>query len=96
MAEASKVVKNAAPPNAGKGRVKGVPNKTTGAVKEMILEALSKAGGADYLYAQATKNPGPFLTLVGKVLPMQVTGDGGGPVLHRIERAIVDPDDTDR
>lgn len=68
------------PPNAGKGRKKGVPNKVTGALKDMILQALTGAGGVAYLQQQADENPGAFLTLVGKVLPLQVSGDGGGPV----------------
>lgn len=66
--------------NAGKGRPKGAPNKVTTELKEMILGALSEAGGLHYLTEQAKTNPGPFLTLVGKVLPYQVTGEGGGPV----------------
>lgn len=66
--------------NAGKGRVKGVPNKTTGKVKEMILAALDKKGGVDYLVEQADQNPVAFMALVGKVLPMQVTGEDGGPI----------------
>jgi hypothetical protein len=56
------------------GREKGVPNKLTRDVKEMILQALDKAGGVDYLVTQASANPAAFLTLVGKVLPMQVAG----------------------
>lgn len=64
----------------GAGRKPGVPNKITAELKDMILGALSDAGGQDYLKQQAKKNPGPFLTLVGKVLPYQVTGEGGGPV----------------
>lgn len=47
----------------------------------MILVALTQAGGAEYLHSQAAKNPGAFMTLVGKVLPLQVTGDGGGPLV---------------
>jgi hypothetical protein len=31
-----------------------------------------------YLTAQAIENPGPFMALLGKVLPMQVTGGGEG------------------
>lgn len=67
--------------NAGKGRRKGVPNKFTGALKDMILEALSAAGGVKYLEAQAKENPGPFLALVGKTLPMTVGGDGKGKLV---------------
>ena len=61
--------------NAGKGRKKGVPNKNTAALKDMILGALDKAGGVDYLQEQAETNPTAFLTLVGKVLPLQVHGE---------------------
>ncbi len=70
------------PPNAGKGRVKGVPNKTTAALKDMILQALDQKGGMDYLAKQADENPTAFLTLLGKVLPLQVTGDRDAPVVH--------------
>ena len=64
----------------GAGRPKGVPNKINGDLKAMILGALDGAGGQDYLQRQAELNPGSFLTLIGKVLPMQITGEGGGPV----------------
>jgi len=46
----------------------------------MILAALDHAGGVDYLIAQSGSNPTAFLTLVGKVLPMTVTGDPNAPV----------------
>ncbi len=62
------------------GRAKGTPNKTTALLKDMILKALDEAGGVKYLIAQAEANPTAFLTLVGKVLPLQVTGDGNGPL----------------
>lgn len=79
-------VQASAPPNAGKGRKKGVPNKVTREVKAMILEALDGAGGVEYLTERA-KDPrtaSAFLTLVGKVLPLQVTGGDGGPVTHSL------------
>lgn len=48
----------------------------------MIMQALDKAGGVSYLTRQAKENPKAFMTLVGKVLPMQVTGeDGAGLVV---------------
>lgn len=60
----------------GPGRPKGIPNKTTAALKDMILKALDDSGGVDYLTQQARDNPTAFLTLVGKVLPMTVAGAG--------------------
>lgn len=76
------------------GRQKGTPNKLTKALKDMILGALDDAGGQSYLAKQSTENPTAFLTLVGKVLPLQVTGDEDNPLnvktTHRIE--LVAPD----
>lgn len=91
----SKVVKSAKPPNAGKGRVKGVPNKMTKALKEMILQALNEAhedGGIEYLKEQAGKNPAAFLTLVGKVLPLTLAGDSDNPVQQRVLLEFVKTD----
>ena len=39
--------------NRGVGRTKGVPNKVTKELKEMILGALDDAGGQAYLARQA-------------------------------------------
>jgi hypothetical protein len=54
------------------------------ALKDMILQALDDAGGERYLSEQAIKNPAAFLTLVGKVLPLQMTGEDDGPVVVKI------------
>lgn len=71
------------PPNAGKGRPKGVPNKANKALKDMILGALEGAGGEQYLQRQADENPTAFLSLIGKVLPTELkNADPGGFVLH--------------
>jgi len=74
------------------GRKKGVPNQNTTALKEMILAALTGVGGIEYLMTQAGDNPAAFMTLVGKVLPLQVTGQDGGPLV--VERVTYDPNKT--
>lgn len=78
--------------NAGKGRPKGVPNKTTAALKDMILQALDEAspgGGIEYLKLQAADNPVAFLSLVGKVLPMTVAGTGAnGAITVTVETGV--------
>jgi hypothetical protein len=62
--------------NIGKGRKKGVPNKSTTQVKELVLSALEAVGGIEYLKQQAHDNPTSFLTLVGKVIPTQLQHEG--------------------
>jgi hypothetical protein len=76
--------------NAGKGRPKGSVNKATKALKEMILGALDRAGGEDYLLRQADENPTAFMTLIGKVLPQDVNANVAATV-QTIARKIVDP-----
>lgn len=77
------------------GRQKGVPNKMTTQLREMILGALNDVGGQKYLAKQAKDNPGPFMTLLGKVLPTQLTGAGGGP-LQTIDLTNLSDEDIDR
>jgi len=72
------------PPRAGMGRPAGSKNKLPAQLKEMILTALDKAGGAKYLEAQAKDNPGPFLALLGKVLPTTLAGDPSSPIVIQL------------
>lgn len=62
------------------GRQKGTTNRLTADVKAMVLEALDQAGGVGYLLIQAQSNPSAFMTLVGKVLPLTLTGDKDNPL----------------
>jgi hypothetical protein len=68
----------------GRGRPKGSPNKVSAAIKEMVVQALNEAGGVDYLIEQAKGNPTAFLTLVGKVLPLQVDADVNAKVVGTV------------
>jgi hypothetical protein len=87
----------------GPGRPKGLPNKTTQLLKDAILLAAQRAGGGDedgianYLTTQAMTNPGPFLSLLGKVLPMTVAGDKESPLslVTRIELVAPRVNSTD-
>lgn len=91
----SKQVKSAAkPPAAGKGRVKGTPNKTTALLKDAIIRA-AEASGEDkngkhglvgYCTFLAKEEPKAFAQLLGKVLPMQVVGEGDGPLKIEVVR----------
>lgn len=58
------------------GRAKGTLNKQNADIKEMVVQALSEAGGVKYLVQCAHKQPVAFLGLVGRVLPLQIQGKG--------------------
>ncbi len=66
------------------GKPKGAVTKSTALLKDAILKAAEQAGGekglVGYLVKQAEDTPGPFMALLGKVLPMQVAGDPDQPI----------------
>ena len=72
-------------PGAGPGRPKGVPNKTTQSAKDAIAMAAESLGGAQRLTDWAKEDPANervfWGTIYPKLLPLQVTGEGGGPVV---------------
>ncbi len=61
---------------------KGIPNKNTAALKDMILTALQESGGVDYLVERANdpRTAASFLTLIGKVLPTTLATDPNAPM----------------
>ena len=69
------------------GKPKGAKTKVTMQLKEMILGALDKSGGEDYLVRQAEANPTAFLALIGKVLPTTLANDKDNPlqIITRVE-----------
>jgi hypothetical protein len=62
------------------GRRKGIPNKNTKALKDMILGALEKSGGEQYLLTQAHDNPVAFMGLIAKVLPKEINAEVKGSI----------------
>lgn len=78
---AGTVPKSAKPQPKGGSR-KGKPNKITAEVKDMVRQALDKAGGVDYLVKRANdpKTAVAFLSLIGKIVPLTLQGTAGSPV----------------
>ncbi|XAI96508.1 hypothetical protein [Microcystis phage Mae-JY35] len=84
----------------GAGRPKGSPNKTTRAAKDAIAFAAEELGGGERLAAwakEAPENEKAFWTnIYPKLLPMQVTGEDGGPVRTVTRIELVAPQGHDQ
>tara|TARA_R100000789_G_scaffold77463_1_gene72793 strand:+ start:581 stop:847 length:267 start_codon:yes stop_codon:yes gene_type:complete len=59
-------------PKYGGGSRKGIPNKSTAAVKEALQLAFEGAGGVEELIKFAEANQGDFYKLWVKMLPQEV------------------------
>jgi hypothetical protein len=81
----------------GAGRPKGSPNKTTALLKEAILAAAElhgndgqgKDGLVGYCQHLASAEPRAFASLLGRVMPLQLTGENGSPVKQDVEIRII-------
>lgn len=60
------------------GRVKGTPNHMSSGVKANIIGVFEKIGGRDEMARWAKENQTEFYRLYGRLLPTEVTGEGGG------------------
>lgn len=73
----------------GPGRPKGVPNKQTKEIKEMLMQSLHDAGGPEYFRQLAQVNSSAYASLLGKIIPSevknQITGADGGPIAHAVK-----------
>jgi len=76
------------------GREKGTPNRIAADVRAMIVAALDRTGGEEYLVQQATTNPKAFMSLLARLVPTQVTGKDDKPLFsdlsdHELEQRII-------
>lgn len=83
------------------GRRKGTPNKSTVAIREAVLQVFAdlqdRSGEANgHLLDWALGNATDFYRLSSKLLPRQVTGEDGGPVITRIELVAPTAEDIER
>jgi hypothetical protein len=62
------------------GRPKGSQNKFGVGLKGAILQSFAEVGGVKWLNKLAESHPPVYATLLGRVLPLEVTGAGGGPL----------------
>ncbi len=67
----------------GAGRPKGSLDKGNAMIRELIVKALDNLGGTKYLEQTAKSHPAAFLSLLGKVMPVQLEG-GDKPIQHAI------------
>jgi hypothetical protein len=74
------------------GRPKGSPNKTTKALKEMILASLDRVGGELYLEKLAIENSSAYASLLKGVLPTTLTTENnGGAGVIQFQRIVCWP-----
>jgi hypothetical protein len=73
----------------GGGSRKGIPNKKTAELKDMVFGALhaGRDGGQKWLQKQRDENPVAFMTLLGKFVPRDVNvgGQPENPIITKIE-----------
>lgn len=62
------------------GRIAGTPNKLSGTAKENIAAVFVRLGGTAAMAEWAEENKTVFYSLYSKLLPHEITGEGGGPV----------------
>lgn len=79
------------------GRQKGTPNKTTAKIKEAMLSVyadLQAETGSEngHFRDWARDNSTDFYKMTTRLLPLQVTGEDGSPVVTRIELVGVWPE----
>ena len=84
----------------GAGRPKGSPNKMAKSAKDAIAEAAESLGGAARLVDWAKEDPlnerAFWATIYPKLLPLQVSGENGGPIqFQEVRRLIVDGNTDD-
>jgi hypothetical protein len=66
------------PPNAGRGRRKGVKNKVPGTAKENMIAVFTRLGGTAAMARWARRNQSDFYKLYAKLIPLQLSGDPDG------------------
>ena len=75
------------PPNAGRGRKKGVPNKMTRSIKEAMQLAFDGMGGVPALIRWGRKNPSAFYPIWSRLAPQEHDVTSNGKTLEALVAA---------
>ncbi len=70
------------------GRPKGSKNKSTAAVKTLLLAVNEKLGGEKAMLEWAKDNPTEFYKLLGRLIPQEVSGPDGGDIPVRASLSV--------
>lgn len=71
------------------GRRRGSQNHLTRSVKDAVLRAFEAVGGgACYLEKVAREDPKTFVALLGRVIPHQIEGTEGAPVVIQVVTGV--------
>lgn len=81
------------PPNKGKGRKKGVPNKITRAFKDAVLNVFNKLGGEGHMLVWARENPTEYYKIAARLIPQEarIADQNGNALDNTITVNIVRP-----
>jgi hypothetical protein len=63
------------------GRRPGSVNKTTASTKAALTQAFDEMGGVQALVAWGRREPGAFYKLWGRMVPHEMTGPEGTPLM---------------
>ena len=72
------------PPKAGAGRPAGAKNKLGTTAKENIAAVFVRLGGTAAMAKWAEENQTAFYSIYSKLLPHEVTGEGGGAIVLKL------------
>ena len=79
------------------GNPAGRPKGSRSKLGDEFLKALLadfEAGGIEAIRLTRTEKPSDYGKVIASILPKEISGEDGGPILAKIIREIVDPSDN--
>lgn len=70
----------------GGGSRKGIPNKVSASAKENVIAVFTRLGGTATMARWANRNKSEFYRLYARLIPLEHTGEDGGPLVVELVR----------